>query len=169
MMAIGAGVSAISSVGQGVAAKQAADANAKIQQQNAIRADQQAHNVMTAGMKEEAKQKAETTQLVSKQQAAMAANGVDPTFGSPLDLMVDTATLGAQDAAAIRASTYRNYDDTRNQAVSYRNQANAYKAQGSNALMSGIIGAGTSILTGATDIAKYKATMASKALVPAGG
>ena len=45
---------------------------------------------------------------------------------------VDTAKQGAQDALTIRTNAYRNYDDVRNQAVSYRNQASLYDMQASN-------------------------------------
>jgi hypothetical protein len=124
----------------------AAKYNADVQRQNAQLADRQARNVLEAGTREEQKQKAQTSQLMAKQQAAQAANGVDVTFGTPLDLMVDTAKQGAIDALTIRTTAYRNYDDTRNQAVSYRNQASLYDAQAKNSRAAGILGAlGTTV------------------------
>lgn len=119
----------------------AAQYNAEVQRQNAMLADRQAKNILESGMREEQKQKAQTQQLMAKQQAAQAANGVDVTFGTPLDLMVDTAKMGAVDALTIRTNAYRNYDDTRNQAVASRNQAALYDMQAKNARTAGIIGA----------------------------
>jgi hypothetical protein len=78
---------------------------------------------------------------MAKQQAAQAANGVDVTFGTPLDLMVDTAKQGAIDALTIRTNAYRNYDDTRNQAVASRNQAALYDMEAKNSRTAGILGA----------------------------
>ncbi len=126
----------------------AAKYNAEVQRQNAQLADRQAKNVLDAGTREEQKQKAMTTQLMAKQQAAQAANGVDVTFGSPLDLMVDTAKQGAVDALTIRTNAYRNYDDTRNQAVSYRNQGSLYDMEARNSRTAGVLNAFGTTLSG---------------------
>lgn len=139
---IGGGI--LSGAGQIASANaeaKAAKYNAEVQRQNAMLADRQAKNVLESGMREEQKQKALTQQLMAKQQAAQAANGVDVTFGTPLDLMVDTAKMGAIDALTIRTNAYRNYDDTRNQAVSYRNQAALYDMQARNSRTAGVLGA----------------------------
>ncbi len=130
------------------AQSQAAKYNAEVQRQNAQLADRQAKNVLDAGTREEQKQKAMTSQLMAKQQAAMAANGVDTTFGTPLDLMVDTAKQGAIDALTIRTNAYRNYDDVRNQAVSYRNQSALYDMEAKNSRTAGILGAFGSMASG---------------------
>ena len=123
------------------AQSKAAKYNAEVQRQNAMLAERQAKNVLEAGAREEQKQKALTQQLMAKQQAAFAANGVDPTFGTPLDRMVDTAKQGAIDDLTIRVSTYRQYDDVRNQAVSYRNQAALYDMEAKNSRTAGILSA----------------------------
>lgn len=139
------------------AQSKAAQYNAQVQRNNAELADRQAKNALDAGTREEQKQKAMTQQLMSKQQASMAANGVDVQFGSPLDLMVDTAKLGAVDALTIRTNAYRNYDDTRNQAVSSRNQASLYDMEAKNSRTAGMLGALSSVLTGAAGAYKnYK-------------
>lgn len=135
-------------IASGNANAKAAKYNAEVQRQNAILADRQAKNVLDAGTREEQKQKAMTSQLMSKQQASMAANGVDVQFGSPLDLMVDTAKMGAVDALTIRTNAYRNYDDTRNQAVASRNQASLYDMQAKNSRTAGILGAFGTTMSG---------------------
>lgn len=130
------------------AQSKAAKYNAEVQRQNALMAERQARNVLDAGMREEQKQKAMTSQLMARQQAAQAANGVDVTFGTPLDLMVDTAKQGAIDALTIRTNAYRNYDDTRNQAVGYRNQSALYDMEARNSRTAGLLNAFGSTMSG---------------------
>lgn len=144
----GAILGGIGQVASANAQSNAAKYNAEVQRNNAMLAERQAKAVLEAGSREEQKQKAMTQQLIAKQQAAQAANGVDTTFGSPLDIMVDAAKLGAVDAATIKANTYKNYDDVRNQAVSYRNQASLYDMEAKNSRTAGMLGAFGSVLTG---------------------
>ncbi|WP_051229129.1 virion core protein, T7 gp14 family [Pleomorphomonas oryzae] len=126
---------------------EAAKYSANQARNNALMADRQARNIIDSGSREEQKQKALTTQLMAKQQAAMAANGVDTTFGSPLDKMVGTAMQGAVDALTIKTTTYRQADDVRNQAVSYRNQASLLTMQAKNSRTAGMLGAFGSMAT----------------------
>lgn len=145
---IGGGlISGAGQIASANAQSKAARYNAEVQRNNAMLAERQAKNVLEAGAREEQKQKALTQQLMAKQQAAMAANGVDTTFGTPLDLMVDTAKQGAIDALTIKTNTYRNYDDVRNQAVSARNQAALYDMEAKNSRTAGILGAFGSTLS----------------------
>ena len=123
------------------AQSKAAKYNAEVQRQNATLAERQAKNVLEAGAREEQKQKALTQQLMARQQAVFAANGVDPTFGTPFNLTVDEAVQGAIDGLTIKVSTYRKHDDVRNQAVSYRNQAALYDMEAKNSRTAGILGA----------------------------
>lgn len=141
-LTVGGGLlSAAGQISSANAQSKAAKYNAEVQRNNAMLAERQARNVLDAGMREEQKQKALTAQLMAKQQAAQAANGVDVSFGTPLDLMVDTAKMGAIDALTIRTSAYRNYDDVRNQAVASRNQAALYDMEAKNSRTAGILGA----------------------------
>lgn len=159
LMVIGGVVSGAGQIATATASANAAKYSAAVERQNAQLADRQAKNTLEAGLKEEQKQKAMTGQLIAKQQATQAANGVDVTFGTPLDIMIDAAKMGAVDAATLRRNSYLKYDDVRNEAVNHRNQASLYNMQASNAMLSGVIGAGSSVLGGFTDAAKYKAQM----------
>lgn len=145
---------AAGAIQQSQAAAAAAEYNAKVQRQNAELADRNARSQLEAGMAEEQKQKAYTTSLISKQQAAMAANGVDTSFGSPLDVMVDTAKQGAVDALTLRTNAYRQMDDTRNQAVAYRNQATLFDQQAASERDAGWWKAGGTVLSGGADAYK---------------
>jgi len=64
----------------------------------------------------------QTAQLEGRQKAAIAANGIDLSFGSPLDTIVDTAKMGEIDALNVRSNAYR--------------EAYGYKVQGTNQLAS---------------------------------
>ncbi|MDB5710877.1 MAG: hypothetical protein JWL96_2947 [Sphingomonas bacterium] len=81
-----------------------------------------------------------------KQQAAMAANGVDLNFGSPADVQRDTAMIGGEDIGQIYKAGYqrtRGYDID---GWNYRSSAAANRARASGALMQGIFsGLGTAL------------------------
>jgi hypothetical protein len=158
---IGGGLlSAGGQVASASAQSKAARYNAEVQRQNAMMAERQAKNVLEAGAREEQKQKAQTQLLMAKQQVAMAANGVDSTYGSPLNEVINTAMLGASDAATIKTNTSRQADDVRNQAVSYRNQASLYDMEARNTRTAGLLGAFGSVLT--TGAGAYKNYQAYK-------
>lgn len=133
---------------QASAAASAAEYNAAVQRENANRAERQSRQVLEAGMREEQKQRAQASALLGKQTAAMAANGVDVTFGSPLDLLVDTSKQGEADALTIRTNAYRNYDDVRAQATAYRNQASLYDMEASNSRTAGMLNAFGTVIGG---------------------
>jgi hypothetical protein len=152
MAALAVGSTVVGAAGQmqsANAAASAAEYNASVQRENARLADRQAKRVLEAGMEEERKQLGATQRLIGKQTAAQAANGLDVTFGSPLDLIVDTATQGKIDAMTIRTNAYRNYDDVRNQAVAARNRAALYDMEASSSRTSGMLSAAGTVLTGA--------------------
>src|SRR5690606_27473851 len=102
--------SVISGVGQMQAASahaKAAEYNAKVQDMNARIAERQARDAIERGQDEEQRKRMEVQRILGQQKAAMAANGVDLTFGSPMDVIVDTAVLGELDALTIRSNAYR--------------------------------------------------------------
>ncbi|WP_174769528.1 virion core protein, T7 gp14 family [Blastochloris tepida] len=149
-LAVGSTVAGVAGQMQSANASAAASSyNASVQRENARLADMHARRVLEAGADEERKQRAATQRLIGKQTAGMAANGLDITFGSPLDLIVDTATQGEIDAMTIRTNAYRNSDDVRNQAASYRNKAALYDMEADNSRTSGMLSAAGTVLTGA--------------------
>lgn len=95
-------------------------------------------------------------QTQGSQQASMAANGVDIDFGSALDLQRDTAMIGAEDVTQIyKAGNERTkgYDIS---AWNYGNQASASRAKASGAIVSGLFGAASTALGGASQVSKMK-------------
>ena len=121
---------AAGSIQQGQAAAKAAKYNNDVAQMNATISERRAKDAIERGATEEQKKRQQVAQVLGQQQAAMAANGVDLTFGSPLDTMVDTSVLGELDALTIRTNAYREEYD-------YRVQASNQRAGGQLALMEG--------------------------------
>lgn len=133
---------------QGQAQAASARYNAQVAEMNARMADRAAKDALERGKLEEQKQREKTAQILGQQRAGMAANGLDLTFGSPLDTLVDTATLGELDALTIRANTYREERDIRQQGANYRGQAGMYRAGASSALSGGYLNAAGTLLGG---------------------
>ena len=139
---------AVGAVQQGQAASASAKYNANVANMNAKLADRAAKDALERGALEEQKQRQKTATLIGQQKASMAANGVDLSFGSPLDTLVDSATLGELDALTIRSNTYREERDLRQQGANYRGQARMGMASASGASTGGWLNAGGTLLGG---------------------
>lgn len=139
---------------QGEAAAQAAEYNAKVGEMNATLAERRARDAIERGNEDERRKRAEVQQIMGRQKAAMAANGVDLTFGSPLDTIVDTAVLGELDALTIRSNTYREAYEHEVDATNRRAGAQLNRMEGASALQAGRIGAAGTVLTGFGQVAK---------------
>lgn len=122
---------------QGIAAQQSANYNAQVADMNAKIAERQARDAVERGQQEEQQQRMKTSQTIGAQRAALAANGVDLAFGSPLDTLVDTATIGELDALTIRTNTYREERDLRQQGANSTSQAGMLRAEGASARAAG--------------------------------
>ena len=124
-LALTLGSTLLGAAGQVQQAKATAEANkynAQVAEMNAQIAEKQAKDAIERGKQEEQQKRLQTSQLEGRQRAAMAANGVDLSFGSPLDTIVDTAKMGEIDALNVRTNAYR--------------EAYGYKVQGTNQLAS---------------------------------
>lgn len=113
-------IGAAGTIYQANAAAEAQRYNAKVAEMNATLSERRAKDAIERGAIEEQRKRSQVAQIRGQQQAAMAANGVDLTFGSPLDTLVDTATLGELDALTIRSNAYRESYDYEVQAVNQR-------------------------------------------------
>lgn len=150
----------LGAIQQGQASAASARYNARVADMNARMADRAAKDALERGKLEEQKQRQKTAQLMGQQTAAMAANGVDIGFGSPLDLLVDTATLGELDALTIRSNAYREERDIRQQGANYRGQAGMYRSQASSASTGGFLGAmGTFLGGGSRAYGQYQQSL----------
>ncbi len=148
---------AIGSTIVGVAgAKQQSDAsseaqlfNARVQEQNAELSERRARDALERGKDEEQQKRQENSQILGRQTAAMAANGVDIGFGSALDVLLSTTTLGEMDALRIRKNSADEAFDFRVDAANGRANASLSRANAKNTSIAGNLAAFGTILSGA--------------------
>jgi hypothetical protein len=150
MLAIGSTiVGAAGAIQQGQAASAAAKYNAQVGEMNAVLAERRAKDAIERGAAEEQRKRQEVAKIKGQQVAAMAANGVDLSFGSPLDTIVDTAVLGELDALTIRTNANRESYEHKVDAVNKRAGAELNRMQAKSALQGGYLSAAGTVLTGA--------------------
>lgn len=142
-------VGAAGSVQQGQAAKAAGKYNQQVAEMNAELSERRAQDALERGAQEEQRKRQEVARIMGAQTAAMAANGLDITFGSPLDTLIDTATLGELDALTIRTNAYREAYDFRVDAVNQRAGGTLERMKGDATAKGSYLEAAGTILTGA--------------------
>ena len=122
----------------------AADSERRASNYNADVMDQEAFAAKDKAKAEEDAHRESVKRILSTQRALFAKSGVDMS-GSPLLVMEDTARQGELDALTIRYG-----GDVA--AARARSQANLMRMQGADKMTAGYIGAGTTLLTGATQM-----------------
>jgi hypothetical protein len=136
---------------QSKATAAASNYNAQIAEMNAKISDKQAKDALERGKQEEQQKRMQTAQLAGRQRAAFAANGVDLSFGSPLDTIIDTAKLGEIDALNIRTNANREAYAYNMQATNQRAGATLDRMRASAAKKEGYLSAGGTILGGGSN------------------
>ena len=149
ILAIGSTVmGAAGQIQQAQASSAAAKYQAQVGEMNATLAERRAKDAIERGADEEQRKRQDVARIKGAQVAAMAANGVDLSFGSPLDTIVDTAVLGELDALTIRTNAYRESYDHQVDAVNKRAGAELSRSQAKSALAGGYLSAAGTVLTG---------------------
>lgn len=151
-------MSAAGQVQQAQASAKASKYNARVAEMNATLAERRARDAIERGKLEEQKKRREVALIAGQQRAAMAANGLDLGFGSPLDTIIDTAVAGELDALTIRSNAYREAYDYRVDAANRRAGAAMNRAEASSAMAGGWLSAGSTILGGASRVRGYQTT-----------
>jgi len=144
-----AGLSAAGSLVSANASAQAAKYQAKVDEMNARIEDKRAVDAIERGQKEEQLHRREVSAFASKQTAAQAAVGLDTGFGSPLQNIVDTVTLGELDAMQIRKNAELEAYDRKVGAANYRASADMNKSAAKNAILGGFFDAAGAVVGGA--------------------
>ncbi len=144
-----AAVTATGQVMNGIGQSQQDRYQAQVDDQNTKLANDQAHDSITDTNLEAQRRYRQLADAQGKQQAAMAANGVDLNFGSPVDLQQDTAMIGGEDVGQIYKTGYQRTHGYDIDAWNSRSQAAANRAKASGALTQGIFGGLSSALGGA--------------------
>lgn len=143
-------IGAVGAIQQGNAQAEASRYNAKVSTMNAEMSRRRAKDAQERGAREEQQKRAQIAALKGQQIAAMAANGVDLTFGSPLDTIADTAMLGELDALTIRKNTAREAYDYEVQAVNGQADANLSRMNANASQTAGYLNAAGTLLGGAS-------------------
>ena len=128
-------IAAGGAVAQGVAANNAGKANARVQEIMAA-------DAIKRGNADEASQRRITKSALGKQRARFAASGAEANTGSAAEIQADTAEFGELDALRIRNNAER-------EAFALEAGAAISRSSGKNALLSGVLKAGGSLIGGA--------------------
>ena len=120
----------------------------KIAEFQAKQANANAEAALEEGRIAEVQHRRQVAQTMGTQRASLAASGADISDmnSSAQNILGDTAQWGDYDARMIRYNSEM-------QAWNYRNQATQYRAEGKAASRAGAIGAGVSLLNGASQVA----------------
>jgi hypothetical protein len=137
-----------------IGASQQAHAAAAVADQNRKTTLNQAHDSLLNTNLEAQRRYREIAQTQGAQQAAMAANGVDLSFGSALDVQRDTAMIGAEDVGQIYKGGNERTKGYEINAWNYGAEANADRAKASGALVKGVFDTFGTALSGASQVAK---------------
>lgn len=137
---VGGVVSGVSSYQQGKSQQAMYNYQAQIDENNAKIAEQNAAEERQTGIEEARLQRIKTLQAIGEQQTAMAANGMDVTQGTSLDIISDTAAMGELDALQIEHNYEKRALQYERQAGNYINQSNLDRIAGKNAYTAGQYG-----------------------------
>jgi hypothetical protein len=132
---IATGVNVASQVMAGIGGLQQAQFQSKVASSNAAAA-------LAAGQEAESASKMKYGALEGEQKVAQAANNVQVDSGSALKTRLSTEAVSSMDAALIHYNAAR-------EAYAQSTEASLDRAAGQGALMKGVLGAGTSFLSGA--------------------
>jgi len=105
-------------------------ANAQVAENNALLAQQEADASNALATREMEQQAWRTRIALGQQRAAIAANNIDPTLGTPAEILGETALFGEVDQQTIRMNAAR-------QAWGFNAQAQNQRTQGELARWSG--------------------------------
>lgn len=144
----GSAIGAVSSYTQGKQQQAMYNYQAQVDRQNAKIANENAAQERQQGLEEARLQRMKTLQVVGSQQAAMAANGMDITQGTSLDIIEDTAAMGELDALQIEHNYERKALAYEQQANNFINQSNMDVISGKNAYSAGKMNAAAAGLNG---------------------
>jgi len=164
-LAVSGAMTAYSQIQQGKAAKAQGEAQSRIAARNAQMAERQAEEQRVAAAAEAVRIEEQGEALKSRQRALFAKSGVEAGKGSPLAVLVDTASKTAADAAEVRRQGVIS-------SISSRAQGDVLRAQGVSAKARGRAAGRASVLsgvgTGISGVASIGASRAERGLKPFG-
>ncbi|MGL4351350.1 MAG: virion core protein, T7 gp14 family [Plesiomonas shigelloides] len=136
---------------QSKATKQSLEYQSAVARNNAEYSESQARDAIRRGQVAENDVRRRTAQLEGSQRARLAANGIDLGEGSALNILMDTAFFGENDALNVRDNSNREATAFRTQASNQIGNANLMDARAG--MESPMGAAATTLLTGAGAVA----------------
>jgi len=141
----GGAMSAMGQMQQAQAQSQAQRYQAQVAANNAQIAQDMARDARKRGDVAAEDQQRKTAALLGRQQAVMGAANLDMTSGSPLDILGDTAQMGALDVLTIRNTYEREARGHEAQRMNFSAESELASFSARNARTAGTIGAFTTI------------------------
>lgn len=152
MQWIMAGVTVAGGLMAADAQRQEGKANAAIAENNQRIAVQQADDANRLGARESQQAAWRTRAVMGQQRAAIAANNLDPTMGTPAEILGETAMFGEVDQQNIRMNAARQAWGFNAQATNAANDASLSrwkgKTQSRNTILGSLAQAGGSLAGG---------------------
>lgn len=142
---------------QTIGAYQQSRYEAKVQEANQRAENNRIVDAMERGETDARDAARKHAQLAGAQRAALAANGIDVSFGSASDLMADTAMFAQEEQQNVRENTKREIMGYDINAANFGASAKAAKRAGKMALISGGLEIGATIAGGAQRYGKVQA------------
>lgn len=149
----GTAMSTVSAIQQGKAQEEQYRYQARVAQENAEIAENNAATERQQGIEEARLQRIKAAQVIGSQKTSMAANGVDVTQGTALDVIEDTAAMGELDALQTRYNYERKALAYEAEANNFQNQGNLDMLAGQNAYSAGLMNGLASGMEGITKTA----------------
>lgn len=119
---------------------QAGKANQQIAENNATLARQDSAAAQASGDRESEQMLWRTRAALGQQRAAAAANGLDIGFGTPAEIMGETAMFGEAQQQTIRANAARQAWGFNSQATNYQNQGRQDRWAGRTGAVGTVLG-----------------------------
>lgn len=149
---VGAAFAASGAYTKAVADKTAYGMQADVADQNAVIARAQASDAITRGQTSTFNSQLRTRQVKGQQIAEMAANGLDLSEGTPLNILTDTEFMGENDAGVIARNAIKEAWGYSVQAANMKSNADLFRYRAD--MESPGRAAATSLLTSAGSVAQ---------------
>ena len=143
---LGIGANFLGNAGSSLAQGRALREEAKVKEQNARLLDEAAIDARQRGFNRSDEINREVVRKIGEQTAALAANGILVGEGSALDLVTETAGLGAVDALTALQNAEQEARQFVLEAEANRIESEAKRDSASSTEIFGVIGAGASAL-----------------------
>lgn len=143
-------------VSSGIYASRVASYRAQVAQQNKQLSHEAGADAIIRGQEDQRRLGRDIAQRVGSQEARMAANNTDITFGSAARTIADTKLIGAEDQATLAENIRRQVRGQQIDAYNFESERRAARAEHNSALVATAFGVASTVLGGATQYGKFK-------------